>query len=627
MEIKNRNVTVDVQGLLKSYSRFFSDSVESALWEIVHNARRAGATELTAEVTPENGLLVSYNGREFTQEDWDAVMAIGRNNWDLEKETPAGMGFWAARILASKVSVYSAGKRVDVDLENFKILEVFDTPTLSECVTLDYHLREEKLEEVQRALETPQELSLRHGREKNFVETLRFALGVNGLPKHKPVDTFTHKGREFRVFYAKSGLVVDDVDDSDLKTYDEVNYTDKLRYGAVVNEQAYPTEFWGYDAYMWVLGVFTEEELALRLPDRMHLAEKGSQAYSNTVASAISGYLYSLPVGQELTKTQLRLLRLSKVGVPVIDGVRVDPELDTLPRLNRKTQWYMNYSSWSNSEQSYPLEELQDMGLVKLYDSGYSQNTVQIWVKKEDLGYPRLVHQVKGIVIWQDGTPTCIPLEKLIGVRGGFLDSWQWCVYEGECLYCEEDRTDCAEFYFVHPGEMFENVTEFDDDYLHEVLGFLDSECDDRLEDQSFLNLLDRHDHALDDSSRVNLYHYLIESTRFDFVLGDDAYPSNVFGQYLRTLTGARSNYDWKIDDCWDGERHSVFLGRLEGSRWFVLMDRKEKTILAHKVSNLKEFVYSRDSSHVWDGERVEVIEKQTVRAVGGTFEFNVDVE
>jgi hypothetical protein len=96
--------------LLSKADRLFTGTLDGRIIEILQNARRAGATEVT--VTNEKGLVtVRDNGCGI--EDFSKLLDLGDSDWDeaLEKaEDPAGVGVFC--LAPRKVAISSKAKKV-----------------------------------------------------------------------------------------------------------------------------------------------------------------------------------------------------------------------------------------------------------------------------------------------------------------------------------------------------------------------------------------------------------------------------------------------------------------------------------------------------------------------------------
>jgi hypothetical protein len=95
---------------LSKADRLFTGTLDGRIIEILQNARRAGATEVT--ITNEKGLVtVRDNGSGI--EDFSKLLDLGNSDWDdamEEAEDPAGVGIFC--LSPRKVTICSKGKRL-----------------------------------------------------------------------------------------------------------------------------------------------------------------------------------------------------------------------------------------------------------------------------------------------------------------------------------------------------------------------------------------------------------------------------------------------------------------------------------------------------------------------------------
>ena len=90
-------------------SRLFDGGLNEVAQELLQNARRAGATEVRAEVAG-GALVVSDNGTGIA--DPETVLAFGYSGWDektAEAEDAAGMGCFALALRRSRITSRAAG--------------------------------------------------------------------------------------------------------------------------------------------------------------------------------------------------------------------------------------------------------------------------------------------------------------------------------------------------------------------------------------------------------------------------------------------------------------------------------------------------------------------------------------
>ena len=96
--------------LLSKADRLFTGTLDGRIIEILQNARRAGATQVT--ITNEKGLVtVRDNGSGI--DDFSKLLDLGDSDWDQameEAEDPAGVGVFC--LAPRKVTICSNGKKV-----------------------------------------------------------------------------------------------------------------------------------------------------------------------------------------------------------------------------------------------------------------------------------------------------------------------------------------------------------------------------------------------------------------------------------------------------------------------------------------------------------------------------------
>jgi len=114
METIQANVS---RKLLSKADRLFTGTLDGRIIEILQNARRAGATEVT--ITNEKGLVtVRDNGCGI--EDFSKLLDLGDSDWDeaLEKaEDPAGVGVFC--LAPRKVTICSKGKKIVISKDGW----------------------------------------------------------------------------------------------------------------------------------------------------------------------------------------------------------------------------------------------------------------------------------------------------------------------------------------------------------------------------------------------------------------------------------------------------------------------------------------------------------------------------
>ncbi len=103
--------------LLSKADRLFTGTLDGRIIEILQNARRAGATEVT--VTNKDGLVtVRDNGCGIG--DFSKLLDLGDSDWDPaleEAEDPAGVGIFC--LAPRKVTICSNGKKIAIDKDGW----------------------------------------------------------------------------------------------------------------------------------------------------------------------------------------------------------------------------------------------------------------------------------------------------------------------------------------------------------------------------------------------------------------------------------------------------------------------------------------------------------------------------
>ena len=107
--------------ILDKVNRLFRND-ETGIWvELLQNARRAGASIVTVEITESNKqceILVTDNGSGI--QDFQNLLTLGASDWNpaiVKLEDPAGMGFFA--LCHSEVEIHSGRKRTTLRPEVF----------------------------------------------------------------------------------------------------------------------------------------------------------------------------------------------------------------------------------------------------------------------------------------------------------------------------------------------------------------------------------------------------------------------------------------------------------------------------------------------------------------------------
>jgi len=110
--------------LLSKADRLFTGTLDGRIIEILQNARRAGATEVT--ITNEKGLVtVGDNGKGI--EDFSKLLDLGNSDWDSEMEEaedPAGVGVFC--LAPRKVTICSNRRKLIITKDGWagKLLEL-----------------------------------------------------------------------------------------------------------------------------------------------------------------------------------------------------------------------------------------------------------------------------------------------------------------------------------------------------------------------------------------------------------------------------------------------------------------------------------------------------------------------
>jgi len=96
--------------LLSKADRLFTGTLDGRIIEILQNARRAGATQVS--ITNQKGLVtVQDNGTGI--DDFSKLLDLGDSDWDQameEAEDPAGVGVFC--LAPRKVTICSKGKKI-----------------------------------------------------------------------------------------------------------------------------------------------------------------------------------------------------------------------------------------------------------------------------------------------------------------------------------------------------------------------------------------------------------------------------------------------------------------------------------------------------------------------------------
>ena len=106
--MKTIQATVNPRLLTKA-NRLFTGTLEGRVIEILQNARRAGATQVSITNLPDGVVLVRDNGQGI--DDFEKLLDLGGSGWDdaLERsEDPAGVGLFC--LAPMEVTVRSKGR-------------------------------------------------------------------------------------------------------------------------------------------------------------------------------------------------------------------------------------------------------------------------------------------------------------------------------------------------------------------------------------------------------------------------------------------------------------------------------------------------------------------------------------
>ena len=99
--------------LLSKANRLFTGTLDGRIIEILQNARRAGATEVT--ITNEGGLVaVRDNGKGI--DDFEKLLDLGGSGWDEKMEAgedPAGVGLFS--LAPREVTIISGNRKTIID--------------------------------------------------------------------------------------------------------------------------------------------------------------------------------------------------------------------------------------------------------------------------------------------------------------------------------------------------------------------------------------------------------------------------------------------------------------------------------------------------------------------------------
>jgi hypothetical protein len=136
--------------LLSKADRLFTGTLDGRIIEILQNARRAGATEVT--ITNKDGLVtVSDNGKGI--DDFAKLLDLSDSDWDQsmeESEDPAGVGVFC--LSPRKVTIFSNGKKLIITKDGWtgKPLDLTGMDDPSNGTTLTFADEPWELSKVQK---------------------------------------------------------------------------------------------------------------------------------------------------------------------------------------------------------------------------------------------------------------------------------------------------------------------------------------------------------------------------------------------------------------------------------------------------------------------------------------------
>ena len=125
------------QSLIRNASNFFDNSTVSILRELLQNSRRSGATRVDLR-QKDKRWIYSDNGPGCSPQD---LLGLGASRWQegvLEKETPAGCGFFSLARRNPSVTCPRRNWRVDLAEPHFNgELEIKPVPAFSDAELVD----------------------------------------------------------------------------------------------------------------------------------------------------------------------------------------------------------------------------------------------------------------------------------------------------------------------------------------------------------------------------------------------------------------------------------------------------------------------------------------------------------
>ena len=147
------SATVNQKNLLSTMKHLFASSF-SVLGELMQNARRAGATQVSFDFDPENATLTITDDGSGVQ-DFQSLIALCESNWSEQTtltERPFGMGFFSVFYAAATVIIESNGLKLEATLDDIvhqrKLKLVPIDVTQGTCIRMQ-HISKELLVKLQ----------------------------------------------------------------------------------------------------------------------------------------------------------------------------------------------------------------------------------------------------------------------------------------------------------------------------------------------------------------------------------------------------------------------------------------------------------------------------------------------
>ena len=109
--------------ILSKAGRLFTNRTSQILIELLQNARRAGASQITVTTSPTSNpaaTVITFTDNGSGIDDFNKLLYLGASGWDESvehAEDPAGMGLFA--LLHSGVVVSSRGKAATITTDAF----------------------------------------------------------------------------------------------------------------------------------------------------------------------------------------------------------------------------------------------------------------------------------------------------------------------------------------------------------------------------------------------------------------------------------------------------------------------------------------------------------------------------